>query len=331
MRCYLAANVIARDLAAVASCGMEPDFLQFDLASLRSAAPDATQWRVLDHCAAVGRIYALFEQFCEALLAEWIAFRTDGVQFSELPDKMRVSYAEQFPSMLSDTFKVRYAHIVASDMIGDYHHALSGGRNFKLTPEVLTRHNANLRWLDVVEIFNRSGLTGLDEWISQHPKLTLHFETKKRIVEQTTAKLAEFVQYRNDAAHGAVVVDEILGSEDLLDRANFIRALCGAIDQLVLKESLAYLLETGHLAQIGSVTEVFSNNVVVCILEGARIERGSKLFLATERTCDEFTVASLMLENVDVEEAVLAKPREVGIKFAEKPPAGAKVYLRAKA
>jgi hypothetical protein len=168
MRSYLAANVIARALASHAPCGMEPDFVQFDLASLLDAAPDATQWRVLDHCAAVGRTYALFEQFCEALLAEWIAFRANGISFAELPEKMRVSYAEQFPSMLSDTSKVRYGHILASDLIADYHCALSGATAYKLTPEVLTRHTANLRWQDLVDIFNRSGLPGLDEWVGQH-------------------------------------------------------------------------------------------------------------------------------------------------------------------
>jgi hypothetical protein len=41
-----------------------------ELASLRSKAPTTTEWRIYDHCAALTRLYAIYERFVEEVIAD---------------------------------------------------------------------------------------------------------------------------------------------------------------------------------------------------------------------------------------------------------------------
>jgi hypothetical protein len=211
-------------------------------------------------------------------------------------------------------------------MISEYNSALSGSVEYNLAAECLTYHKNNLRWDDLLEIFNRCGVSDLSQWVSRHPALIGHFETDKKIIEQTSSKLTNFIQYRNDAAHGLVDVEQILGFEELKDYADFIGCLCSSFDQLLNKHALKHLGDQEKASSVGLVSEVFHGNRTVCVMEGVALQVNDRLIVTNERTCFERIVVGLMMDNVASQQVVVAVPAEVGIKFDAVVPKRAKLY-----
>lgn len=314
-RAFLDANHVAREMASRFQVGLEPSHLEYDFDRLRQIAPSPTAWRIFDHCAAMSRLYALFEQFCESVLADWIEFRTKGVKFVNLPEEIQNAYALGFPIALQDSKKVRYSHLIAADMISEYSNALKGEKEFRLTPECLTSHKGNIRWDEISGMFGRCGVEGLTSWVGLNTNLIDHFQEKKKILEQANSKLSEFVRYRNDAAHGLVAPDEILGRDQICDYAEFIVALCTCLSELVSHSAVEFLISSGIASDIGIVKEVKKNCVVVCNVEGANINLGDRLHLLTHRSCSVRVVNGLMLDDSPKNNIVVAVATEVGIQF----------------
>jgi hypothetical protein len=310
---FFRCNIEMRALIEAQSACKEPSTFEAEFEGLQRLLKGDTQTRILNHCASVSRTYALFEQFCEAILGDWIDFRSKDCFFADLPEKMRESYSSGILTILSNLSTARYGHLSEADLIAQYNRALSGEREFTLNPECLTYHKNNLRWPDILEIFGRSGINDLESWIAHHPVLIEYFDSSRKIVEQLESKLSVFIQYRNEAAHGKISVDEILGLEEIEDFGNFIIAVCTVIDELVWKHKLQRLDSTGASGSFGLVTEAFSNGIMVGILEGITINVGDDLFLFAERRCTQRRILSLQLNGKAQTSIVIANAIEVGI------------------
>jgi len=312
---FLNVNQAARELTSRFLVGLEPSVLEGYVEALREVAPPSTSWRIYDHCAAMSRIYALFEQFCESILADWIDFRVLNVAFNSLPAKLQDSYAAGFASILSDIHKVRFNHISSSDLIAEYHKALKGEIGYRLTSECLTHHKGNIRWDDINVMFERCGIPLLGEWVANHQSLAHHFQTKSKILEQTISRLSEFVQYRNDSAHALVEIDEILGHDEIVDLADFVMSFCLCLSDYVEKSSIEHLMSSGLATKIGVVAEIKRNNIVVCNVEGATVKMGDVIHLITSNSYGVRTVCGLMLNDVSTDKVVVANAVELGIKL----------------
>ena len=61
--------------------------------SLGSAetVPDQLEWRIIDHCAAVTRVYAIYEQFAHEMIREHLGLLQGRISFSDLPETIRSS------------------------------------------------------------------------------------------------------------------------------------------------------------------------------------------------------------------------------------------------
>lgn len=314
-RSFLAANTKLRAILGSHEQSLEPDFLSHELNEVSLIAPDATGWRVQDHCAAVSRIYAIFEKYCESVLADWIAFRVDGCCYNELPEKMITAYPEGVLTVLGSIKHVRYSHLSEKDIISEYNSALNGSNNFRIAPECLTYHRNNLRLPDVIEIFERSGIKNCESWLANHPALSHHFQTNKKLSEQAASKLLDFIKYRNDAAHGSVVVDEILSHNEIESFCDFIYSLIVALDELVSSNTVEWLEQKGKASKIGLITESLSNNIVIANLEGVTIRSGESLFIKNSKSCIFRKIESIRVNDNDVNELVIANAMEVGLRF----------------
>jgi hypothetical protein len=312
---FFQCNNAMKTLIEAQSAHMEPSILEAQLHQQRYLLVEDTQARILTHCASISWMYALFEQFCEAILGDWIDFRSKDCLFSDLPEKMQEGYKSGLIMILSNLSNPRYGHLSENNLIANYDRALNNERGFTLTPECLTHHKNNLRWPDLLEIFGRCGIGDLEGWAANHPLLTDYFDSPRKIVERLIRKLSVFIQYRNEAAHGKIDVDQILGLEDLEDYANFLIAVCAVIDELVRKHKLQRLDSMEVVGSLGSVSESLSNHIMVGTIEGVSIKVGDYLYLLGERRCVQRQILSLQLSGVEQVSLVIAKPTEVGIKL----------------
>lgn len=288
-----------------------------NLSRLKATAPATAQWRALDHCAAVGRIYALFEQFIEGIISEWISFRSRGYTYTQMPESLQNAYNSGVATILGDIEKVRFQHINREDLVREYHRFISDEQDYKLYGDCISHHANNLRWDDLTELFGRCGLAGFQSWMSGHNALAEHFGTPRKLDELARSALKNLVQYRNDAAHGAIDVEEILGPDELIESANLVIAISTAVSEYINHSALSLMVDDGRASKIGVITERLRDNIVIANMEGASIKLGDSLVLKTDRYVRKCSILSIRIDDISHEQATIANPKEVGLKLSE--------------
>ncbi|WP_298856933.1 MAE_28990/MAE_18760 family HEPN-like nuclease [uncultured Sulfitobacter sp.] len=309
-------NARMRGILSRVENSLELSPLEHDLYDLKQSSPLAMEWRVMDHCSAIARLYAVYEHYCESILHDWLHFLTSRKTFDELPDKIVRDYPKGFSYIIGLLPSSRYDQLSVEDMVAGYNAALACNPQYNLVGECLTRHRMNLRWEELSEIYQRFGISNVADWISKDAEVIDFFATAgQRTTEQISAKLAELVQYRNDASHGAVSVDEILGQQQFLEFAHFIRIICSSLNNLHHSYALELLLEIGEAKKVGTVAERFRDNIVICKMDSGTVFKGQKVSFLADRYCVERRIMSMQVNGVEVQAMSFIGEMELGIKL----------------
>ena len=102
-------------------------------------APDRIEWRIIDHCAAVTRIYAIFEQFVHEMIREHLSLLQSRIPFSDLPNAIPPSYRKGIAEILSKKDGPRFGELDLGQLISGYNNALAG-QNYTLEPRAMFAH-----------------------------------------------------------------------------------------------------------------------------------------------------------------------------------------------
>lgn len=316
VRAFVRTGDASRILLNAEFDGVAPDQLASALASLKEGAPLVQEWRISDHVAAIGRVYALYENFIDELLSSWVEIRVRNQIYAHLPDEWRRSYQAGFSFILPLAGEGRYEHLSQEMMITEQAKALSGDLSYRTFAECMLHRNANLRYDILASLMARCQIGGLDEWLSKSAAIAEYLGGKAEIPNRVSKRLKIFVEYRNDASHSSVSVDSILGVDEIIDIVDFIEVLCSSIREKVNFVASEQLIDRGEAREIGVVTKRYSENVFIATIEGAKLSVGDKLLLRSPRSCSFRTIVNLQEEGADVETVTVAtKPMEVGIKF----------------
>ncbi len=329
LRAYLETTYAMRGVISDIQQTSEPTSIEFDLAAIKSAAPHATRWRVLEHTLIIGRLYAIYESFFESQLSEWIDFLTKNYRFHQLPQKIVDSYPHGFANIVGMLPSARYPQLNTKDLISSYHGALSGKRNYYLFPECLTHHKNNLRWSDLHEILVKCGVGDFDGWISavstEHPGSRFRGE---HAIGQISARLRDFIQYRNDSSHGSISTDEILGHDELLELIQFVIDFTKAFDDFIKWKMIEVLLKRGKAILAATVTEVFrKSGAFICITNKVKFQIGQTVFVKKRGDLNQCSIQSLQLNDKNTNIVSAKKGTELGMQLTTLPQKGAQIYM----
>ncbi|QTC90401.1 hypothetical protein IFJ75_14100 [Brevundimonas goettingensis] len=294
----------------------EPSLLGYELIEVKRSAPSNAAWRVAEHAAAIGRLYAVYEHFVEELLAKWLLMRTQGITYATMPSEFRAAYEPLFASMLQRAGEGRYDHLSYEAMIADQAVAYSGVDEWRIYPECLIHHDRNLRFETLNEIASRCGVSDLSNWVSRSASLATYFGDRSSLLERTQKTLKEIIQYRNEAAHAHTSIDETVGLEQFLQYVDFMEALCRSFYERVSWLSVESLQLKQRCRSIGRVTEVYTPGTrVVVIVEGITVRVGDSFILRSESSCFIRSVVSIQDNGSAIDQIVVANSKEVGLGF----------------
>jgi len=299
----------------------------FNVEELCSGAPESVEWRVIDHCSAVTRIYAIFEQFAEEMIKEYIGSAEKMFKYTELAEALQINYRLGIGRLLEKHGSARYENIVLEAVISDYQKALSGGETYRLEPVAMLGRDQNLRLPELERLFSRCGLGGLIPWVHGHPDVRTFFSQESRISSTAEAELGRLVQYRNDAAHGALAVDDVVGVDILCEFADFIRVMSGTLAARVQHEILMNAETKGLAESYGKITEVYRGGTVVVAPLVGKLRVGQKMYLADRADCVERTILSIQLGGADQQEFSTDEPMEIGLGLDGQARKGARVMV----
>jgi len=277
-----------------------------------NSAPDRLEWKLIDHCTAVTRLYAIYEQFAQEMIREHLALLQNNVAFEDLPTELKSAYRKGFATILDKKEGPRYGHLDLSNLVEQYGSALSG-QSYTLEPLALLIQEQNLRLPELTRLFAASGIANINTWIDKHRHIKEFFELETRIGSSSEHELRELIKYRNEAAHGSIDLTTLLGLDYLYEFCDFISVFCEAISERVQKTGLESLITSGSAAIRGKVSECLKSDTVLIGNMTGNFVIGDTIYLSGDDYCLERKIVSLQLDGTDYSELSLIKPTELGL------------------
>lgn len=188
-------------------------------------------------------------------------------------------------------------------------------------------HDQNLRMAELVDLFRKCGVGNVQDWLPKHPAVRKFFSDQGRQSDKVDAELKNLVTYRNDAAHGGVEVDQLVGREILVEYADFLAALFHALAECAQSAVIQKLIQQEKVWLVGKVTEVYSDNIVVAIVEKATFSVNDFVYLRGDAYCRRARIVSLQDDGNAIQKKTVLSASELGLKFDVKPSKAAEIFL----
>lgn len=301
-----------------------------EAASNASTGEDRQRIKLYAVSSCVTRLYAIYENFIEAILSDFLDAIPEIFSYESLPSGLKSDYRLGISYILSKIDHERYNHLTHENVVLWYHEALTNQLNYRFVTEALIRHEQNLR-LNVLEgLFQRIQLTEIRTWLGQNDEVMSLYDESASVFEQLDAELRAFVQIRNDAAHG--VLDDLQGRDNLRRFCDLMKGLVLAISSFMHKSLLLHRVGVNRARRIGVVTHVYrkSGAFVAKIDKDERLKRGMQIHVLGPSYCFLRHVESIRINDVDVDDVVADCPEfEVGLKCSVPPKCNAVLYIDA--
>ena len=301
-----------------------------EIVELLKGVPNEKEWELYEHCAVVTRLYAIYERFVEELISTWLQYLPQLVEnYLELDEKIHNTHREGVGRILIEFKKDRFKDLSENQVIrGLFYGTTNPNKNYELLPEAFLLHDQNLRKDILEKLFTDAGISNTWQWVVKHRKVRNFIEEIRGNQNTAVTELNQLISYRNEAAHG--VVDQILGTQELLDLGDFIKALCQALAELVTYQIIQKQTSIGKAKEIGEITEWFKKSkAAVAIINNSNLSRGTNVFLVSETSsyCRLSTIESIQINNTSQENIEITSATEVGLKFDIDAKKGLKVYI----
>lgn len=289
-----------------------------ELTQLIENLPSEREWLVYDHCAVVTRLYAIYERFVEDLITDWLKLLPRIVPiYSDLEERIRVTHQIGVGRLLVDLKKERFQHLFIKEVIQGLLSGETGKQEYNLIPDAFLFHEQNLR-KDVLEkLFADAGIPNAWVWVQKHRRIKQFVEEIRGSQNTAEGELKDFITYRNDAAHGAIV-DNILSTKELLDLSYFVEALCQALAELVTYQVICRKTLINQAREIGKITEWFNKpRAAVATVKEITLRVGNSVFLVSEASsyCYLAKIESIAMNDILQNEVEITSETEVGLKF----------------
>ena len=303
----------------------------FQFADLVKNTPNEIDWKVYDHCATVTRLYAIYERFVEDIISEWLRLLPELVSsYSKLENKIQTTHREGVGRLLLDLNKSRFQHLSAEKVVQSLLSGVTDSQPYELLPEAFLLYEQNLRKEQLEKLFPSVGIENSWKWIKNHRSIKNFVEEITGDQSTAEAELKKLIDYRNDAAHGAVSIDEILGTQELLDLTSFVKALCKALIELVTYYVISRKEVIGTAKNIGKITEWFSKpKAAVATINNITLSVGDQIWLVNESNsyCQLAKIESLKLDDISQTTINIGSETEVGLRFNTEARQGLSLYI----
>jgi hypothetical protein len=284
------------------------------LADIIGGLPDVSAWRMLDHCASLTRLYAVFERFIGKTVRAWLGDMPHVCgEYISLGESFKTVHRRGIARVLMDLDKDRFSYLGIETVVDGFLKAVNGNPVYTVLPEAFLSDTRSLKRDRIEELLSQVRLEGGWDWISKNRFVVAFIEDTRGGQNTSEAELRGFVNYRNEAAHGSV--DQVLGVIPLSEYADFIVAVCKAIDELVRWNWVRYCKENGRVKSIGKVTERFKDNIVVAKMQGCALVKNMELLLWGQHYCYSAIIESIQLNDISHEKLDVGDETEVGLKL----------------
>ena len=292
--------------------------------------PRTQEWRIYDHCAAVTKLYAIYENFVEDLIKDWLRLLPElFLNYDDLDERIRNTHQSGVGKLLLDLKKNRYEHLSIEEVINGLYLGINNINRYELLPEAFLLHEQNLRREILDKLLGDAGITNAWQWINRHKSMKKFIEEIRGGQNTVVGELNELISYRNDAAHG-VLIDDFLGFNALLELCDFVESICQALYDLLICKIVIQKETIGEAKKIGKVTEWLKKpQAAIAKITDASLNISTNVFLINENSayCQSAVVQSIQIDSKVVNEIEVTDEIEIGLKFNIDARSGLNLYV----
>jgi MAE_28990/MAE_18760-like HEPN len=293
--------------------GQGNEGLQKRLEEIRSQVPSNSSWQVYDHCAAFTRLYAVYEQFVEELISDYVRILPELHQkYEDLPESITKQHRIGTGQILLKLGKDGpYKHLDEKRVIADLAQALVGDVNYKLLRDAFLIDPQNYRAEVLGKLFGYVGIENCWAWVDKHPLVVAFMDRERDQTETPATVLNEFVEYRNKAAHTSVL--ETVATEEVKSTADCVMVICEALAELVMRQVVRRREQLGQVTIAGQVIHKFSDNIIGASMRAGTVVVGGELVVVQKYACYKVRVRSIQVEDVPHERLDVSDGQEIGL------------------
>ncbi|MEG3877491.1 MAE_28990/MAE_18760 family HEPN-like nuclease [Microcoleus sp. herbarium7] len=302
-----------------------------EFATLIEVIPSEEEWEIYDRSAVVTRLYAIYERFVEDLISDWLRLLPDLVpRYSDLEEKIQNTHREGIGRLLIDIKKNRFQHLSVEKVVQGLSCGITDTGKYELLPDAFLLHEQNLRKEVLETVLRNAGIDEAWKWVTNHKEIKYFVEEVRGSQNTAEGELKQLVDYRNEAAHGSV--DEILGTQELLELGDFVEALCKSLADLVTYNIIVRQSDRGLVREIGKITEWFKKpQAGVAKVKEVKLTLGECVFLVLVNEqlsyCYSAKIESIQLNALSHDRLEITSETEVGLKFDRDARIGLTIYV----
>jgi hypothetical protein len=319
-------KIVFQDSSDIKQWKENPEF-----AALIEVIPTKPEWQIYDRSAVVTRLYAIYERFVEDLISDWLRRMPDLVpRYSDLGEKIQNTHREGIGRLLIDIKKNRFQHLSVEKVVQGLSCGITDTGKYELLPDAFLLHEQNLRKEALETVLKNAGIDEAWKWVSNHKEIKYFVEEVRGRQNTAEGELKQLVDYRNEAAHGST--DEILGTQELLDLADFVEALCKSLADLVTYNIILLQRDRGLVREIGEITEWFKKQpAYVAKVQEVTLTVEERVFLVLVNDklsyCYSAKIESIKLNDIFHNQVEITSEAEVGLTFDRDARIGLTIYV----
>jgi hypothetical protein len=283
------------------------------LDKIRQTAPSKPSWQVYDHCAAFTRLYAVYEQFVESLISEYLRMLPDLYQrYEDLPPAVTTQHRLGIAQVLQKLGKDGpYKELEERSIIKDLSHGLLGNPNYTLLRYAFLIDPQNYRAGVVSKLFSYLGFENSWAWVEKHPLMIAFMQRNRDSNETASTLLHDFVEYRNEASH--TLVRDTVSTDEIKSIADFVVVLSETLAQLIVKQVVQRKKLLGEAAPIGLVAHKFRNQIVGVRMSAGTLAIGDPLVVVQKQACYKVTIRSIQIHETPYDRIEVREGQEIGL------------------
>jgi len=239
-----------------------------DLGIKRSPVKEEHAFR---QCAVITHLYSTYETFVEDALAFWLSKMP--LYFQSVPDGLKNKYRLGISKIIRDIDRRQYRHLELSDVLTKFLKSVNPNREWSFVTDALTMHENNLRRAELEGLFNTATYDSFWHDLENSPKVKKFLSDIDKSLED---HLDDFVNYRNEAAHGSP--DELISLGALRDWIEFVMIVCKSIADIITLKILHLERERNPDCILGEVIHKYSGNISIVKCVRGSLYIGQQIF-----------------------------------------------------
>jgi hypothetical protein len=283
-----------------------------------------TDKKIFEYKAVIISLYGLLEKSIEFWVQDYLdALSVIIPSYQDLNNRIIENHFDlslKLINIITTQQRDKFQHITKEDVLKKLNFCIENKENYKLNTEGFIISSGNLRHSKIAELFNlidvnvNNGLKrsdSLNELIKRELGVENINDLKTDILYR---KVNNIVDRRNEIAHGAERIENILKNSEFTDYINFLSAYCQAIYNTLYEEMVSY--ESIHkFKRFSHIKGLWNNNILGIEIEKYKIKVGDMLIIKTaDNRFIKSPILSIQINNVPLDEVSSVEKMDIAIK-----------------